>query len=299
MLFIYRFSLFSLTAYWLGASLTEPAWAVLMALWAAIFLVPIGAKQSVAHSNFFEIDSDLLALQPVASTLLAGSFLLEKGAVAGLLAVFYLLWCIAVLLPNILKIKLKLPTFTLLAAWGFLTNAAVWLVFDRLGYQPLGFSAWIVLLTGAHFHYAGFALTLTIALLLHTNPTNKAAEIAAYGILGGVVLTALGITTTQLGLPHWIETLSGASMSLSALVTGLVFIRESTREAGSTRWLWLAGSLCLCGTMVMALLYALRPVFPLEWLGLPFMQAVHGTINALGFGTLILLGWQRKGLGSN
>jgi hypothetical protein len=188
----------------------------------------------------------------------------------------------------------SLPFISLLAAWGFLTNAALWLVFDRFDAQPLGFSAWIVLLTGAHFHYAGFALMLAIALLLQQNTADKWAKTAAFSVLVGVVLTATGITTTQIGLPHWIETVAGAAMALAATGAGVVFIRASRAEVRATRWLWLLGGLCLFGTMLLALLYALRPVFPLFWLNMPLMQAVHGSVNALGFGTLMLLGWKFK-----
>ncbi len=301
LLTFYRILLFATSIYFMQISApTEPIWGALMALWAAIFLVPIGAKQtilrSVATENSFEIDGFLQKMQPVAASFLTGSFWIKQGNIAGLMAVFYLLWCVAVLLPNLLRFRLSLPFLALLAAWGFLTNAAVWLVFDRFDVQPLGFSNWIVLLTGAHFHYAGFALMLSIALFLTENPNNNWAKTAAYAVLFGVVLTATGITTTQLSFPHWIETFAGVCMAFAATFAGIFFIKISRSEAIKplTARLWLAGGSCLFGTMLLALLYALRPVFPISWLGIPFMQAVHGSFNALGFGTLMLLGWHFK-----
>ncbi len=296
---IYRILLFAASIYFMQIETpTEPAWGALMALWAAIFLVPIGAKQTVLRSmtseNKFEIDDFLQNTQPVAASFLAVSFWIKQGQVAGLLAVFYLLWCVAVLLPNLIRFRFSLPFLALLTAWGFLTNAAVWLTFDRFELQPFGFSSWIVLLTGAHFHYAGFALMLSIALFLLEDTENNLVKTATYSVLFGVVCTALGITTTQLGLPHWIETIAGVCMAFSATFSGLVFILKSRKQTGATAWLWLVGGACLFGTMLLALLYALRPVFPLSWLNIPFMQAVHGSLNALGFGTLMLLGWQAK-----
>ncbi len=294
----YRVILFGVSIALLHPVPTEPAWAGLMALWAAIFLVPIGIAQTTLRNPVFSIEPVLVKIQPIAATLLSLSFWIEQGVLSGILATFYLLWCVAVVLPHLLSYFFRpdfsLPFVSLLAAWGFLTNAALWLVFDRFDVQPFGFSAWIVLLTGAHFHYAGFALMLAIALLLQQNPTDKWVKMASYAILCGVVFTAIGITTTQLGLPHWIETLAGSVMALSATGAGIVFIRASRREVGVTRWLWFCGGLSLFATMLLAFLYALRPIFSLFWLNMPLMQAVHGSINALGFGTLMLLGWRFK-----
>jgi hypothetical protein len=46
--------------------------------------------------------------------------------------------------------------------------------------------------------------------------------------------------------------------------------------------------------MILAFLYALRNIILIPFLTIPMMQAIHGTLNALGFGTLMLLGWATK-----
>ena len=48
-------------------------------------------------------------------------------------------------------------------------------------------------------------------------------------------------------------------------------------------------------TVVLALLYGCRAYFPLAWLDIPWMRAVHGTANALGFGLAGVLGWTVHG----
>ncbi|MEY4927914.1 MAG: hypothetical protein RI894_2350, partial [Bacteroidota bacterium] len=61
---IYRILLFAASVFLLQPTPTEPAWAGLMALWAAIFLVPIGAAQTILRSADFSIEPVLLKLQP-------------------------------------------------------------------------------------------------------------------------------------------------------------------------------------------------------------------------------------------
>ena len=282
---------------------THPSWAVLMILIAAFILVPIGFVadvasiaewRSIAKTPISDWRHDNALVWHLFSAIsLAISFTIKQGFIAGLLALPYLLWCTAILLRGI-KFQLNLPYLTQLAAWGFLTNAAVWLVFDRFNYQPLNFTAWIVLLTGAHFHYAGFALTLSLALLLNENPNNRLAGIASLGVLSGVVLTATGITTTQLGFSHQIETFVGVWMAFSAMLAGMVYILRGVKETGKVKILWTLGGICLTLAMILAFLYAMRQFIVIDFLSIPNMQAIHGTLNALGFGTLMLTGWVFK-----
>ena len=83
-------------------------------------------------------------------------------------------------------------------------------------------------------------------------------------------------------------------MSIAAAAAGFIFIKYSFSQLSPTKYLWLIGGACLILAMVLAFLYAMRPVLALEFLSMSFMQAIHGTLNALGFGTLVLLGWALK-----
>ncbi len=285
-----KISIVLLVSVVIKAQPTQPTWAVAMPVFAALVLVPIGLQLMSIEKTVFHSSKTVFNSHLVVAILLAVSFLIDQNLIAGCLALPYFLWCLVVLLRG-LKVEFSLTYLMTLAAFGFLTNAAAWLVFDRFGYQPMGFSAWIVLLTGAHFHYAGFALTLSLALLLRENPENKWAKIASCGVLSGVVLTATGIVTTQLGYSHFIETTAGVWMSAAAFLSGIAFLLRGLSEKSNARFLFIIGAICLLLAMVLAFFYALRTIIPLSFLTIPTMQAVHGTLNALGFGTLTLFGF--------
>ncbi len=89
----------------------------------------------------------------------------------------------------------------------FLLTAACWAIAERAGWSVMGFDATITLLTAVHFHYAGYAL----AWLTRRHPTLPA--FLRWGVLAGVPLVALGITTTQYDLPHMIEIVSVTLMA--------------------------------------------------------------------------------------
>ncbi len=269
---------------------THPTWAIAMTLFAAFVLIPIGYQLIMKMQDDFLLSNNALTGHWIATLLLCFSFMIVKSSLAGCLALPYFIWCLSVIIKGF-KFKFSLTYLTIFATFGFLTNAALWLVFDRLGYQPLGFTAWIVLLTGAHFHYAGFALTASLALLLIENPNNILAKGATIGVLLGVVLTAIGITTTQLGYSHFLETMSGVWMSVSAVLTGIAYFQRSLIEPSKARYFWRIGAICLFSGMILAFLYALRNIILIPFLTIPMMQAIHGTLNALGFGTFMLFGW--------
>ena len=180
-----KITLVVLVSIFIESQPTHPSWAISMILMAAFILVPIGFQQVMNRDRAFQAKfkgytEGVLIFHGASIFLLAISFILEKNWVAGLLALPYTIWCAFIFL-KILQFNFKLPYLTTLATWGFLTNAAVWCVFDRFNYQPLGFTSWIVLLTGAHFHYAGFALTLSLSLLLNENPQNKNSHNSCLG----------------------------------------------------------------------------------------------------------------------
>lgn len=130
-----------------------------------------------------------------------------------------------------------------------------------------------------------------LSLFLYQNPKNRFIQIAIIVTVIGIVLTALGIIATQLGYGQTLESISGTWVAVSSFLIGLFFMKNSFNEALPTKALWFVGGLCLVLAMILANLYALRSVIPIEELTLPLMQALHGTLNALGFGNLVLVGW--------
>ena len=91
---------------------------------------------------------------------------------------------------------LQLPELSILASTLYLPVGGVWALFDQTNFQPLGFSGLIVLLTGVHFHYAGFALPRLTGLWLTQQPQKVLFKTATWGVIAGVPLVAIGITTS-------------------------------------------------------------------------------------------------------
>ena len=288
-----KLSLIILVAVTNKSTPTQPTWAVIVALFAALFLVPIAYQQLRKNQSVFRMDADGLIWHLPCAFLLVFSFLLDRGNLAGIFALPYATWCVETLLRGF-RIDGKRNYLTTLMAFLFLSIGSIWLLFDRFGIQPLGFPTWIVILTSVHFHYAGFILLSSMVLFLYQKPNDRILRSANFSIIIGVILTALSITITQLGYSTIYETLAGVWMSLSALFAGFVVIQKGLKEKKPTKILWITAGICLISAMIFAFLYALRSLFALDILTLPFMQTLHGTLNALGFGTLILLGWAWK-----
>lgn len=272
---------------------SQPTWAVILGLFAALFIVPIAFQQIRKYQSVFRMDADGLIWHLPCAILLAFSFLLDRGNLAGVFALPYATWCVETLLRGTRMDKKTsyLLTFT---AFLFLSVGAIWLLFDRFGTRPLEFSIWIVILTGVHFHFAGFTLLTATMLFLFQKPFDRKVRWVNFAIIIGVILTAICITTTQLGYNEIYEAIAGVWMSVSAVFAATIFIKNSFNEQKTTKILWLLGGVSLVFAMIFACLYSIREIYPLEILTIPFMQTVHGTVNTLGFGTLVLLGWAFK-----
>ncbi len=178
-----------------------------------------------------------------------------------------------------------------LAASVYLPVGAVWAFFDQIGFQPLGFSGVIVLLTGVHFHYAGFALPWLTSKLA-ASPGNKLSPLSVWGVILGVPLVAVGITGTQLNLPNWVETAAVTILSGAALAVSYETLRFAGQQTGATKILFTLSGCALAGGMALALLYGWRPFLSLSWVTIPVMYTLHGTLNSWGFCLPGILGWK-------
>ncbi|MEM9834959.1 MAG: YndJ family transporter [Bacteroidota bacterium] len=147
--------------------------------------------------------------------------------------------------------------------------AASWAIADRLELSPMGFDTTIVLLTAVHFHYAGFTLIWLLGRL-------RGPAWMEWAIVLGVALVAVGITTSQYGLPAWIEVVSVTILATAALRFARLLWQQK-------QLLFRLGSLALAGGMVLALAYGWRYYFPVRGLEIPVMYALHGSLNSLGF----------------
>lgn len=289
---------------WLGGvavlrpALTDRRWAEAILMLATLVLFPLALK--LARADEEPADRRLvrmIILLHLPTALLLGWALLREPST----------WSAALAIP-------WLSTLTLTAILGlrrlwrhrdWLSAAAcvdlslvyvwvggLWAVLDRYGARPLDFEPVIVLLTAIHFHYAGFVLPLLTGLAAGPLSPRRQAVIAV-GVLAGVPLVAIGITTSQLGLSPIVESVAALWLTLAAALVAVLHLRLTTdyRWSRSVRLLWGTAGVALLASMSLAALYGLRAYWPLARLDIPNMRAWHGTANALGFALPATLGW--------
>ena len=259
---------------WLVAVRPTPRseeWAEALVLLAALVIVPLGAPLA-------GVGARIAALQPYAAFPLLVSMMLPRGVAAAALC---LPWLGAALVSAVAVERPRTPSaVALVAGVVLLPVGAAWLVLARWGLRPLGFSDPIVLLTAVHFHYAGFALPVVLGAALACVDRPQLARAAVTMVVLGVPLVALGITATQLGRSERLEPIAAWTMSLGGLLTAWVLVL--TRRASL-----IVAAVFLGFGMLLAALYGARSFVPL--LDIPWMRALHGSANALGFALLSLV----------
>jgi hypothetical protein len=290
---------------WLGIlvylrpSIFEGEWSVAMFLLAPLVLLSFAlplAFQSREASFRTRLQQIALRLQLPAALLLSGSFLLPAGIWAGLLSLPWLILTALVALVglgNLSRGTWKQPEELCLSMGQmYLVIGGAWAAASRTGIRPLDFDPVIVLLTAIHFHYAGFLLPLMTGLAGRILD-GTTARLAAWGVVAGVPSVAAGITATQLGMGHFIECTAAWITALAGVLTAWLHLRLAMQVhwPRQVRILWGLVALSLLFSMGLAALYGSRAYFPLDWLDIPWMRALHGTANAFGFGLAGVYAW--------
>ena len=273
---------------WLPFSFFTISYVQLLFLAAPLFLVPLSWQLS-------SITTNIQYLGLASSILLVSSFFFEQGIYAALLALPWLILLAFIALSELRnwpKNKMiNLPALSYIAAFIYLPIGAAWAVSDRLGFQPMAFSSTIVLLTAVHFHYAGFIVPLLGSWIGEHFP-NKITKPMLIAIISGVPLVAIGITTSQFGLAPWIEILAVVVMAGGGMLLALSHIALAWKNRQEIYGVfWGVGGFALLGGMTLAFLYGMRYIFVIPFLSIPWMYAVHGTLNAIGFALPTLIGW--------
>jgi len=177
------------------------------------------------------------------------------------------------------------------AAALYLPVAAVWALSDRLGMPLWVFDETIILLTVVHFHYAGFILPKITAFALE-KMNSRLADLIGLNVILGIPLVAIAITTTAYDLPKVIEVACVTLMVMGGMGSGIMHIILGMKSKNTfAKLAWVLGGLALLGGMILALLYGWRFYFPISFLTIPWMYAVHGTLNAIGFALPCVVGW--------
>lgn len=294
----------------LKETLPKLPWTALLLLVSSCCLLPIRAQWGPAYLYWILLAGPVLfvpwglglltkpwpaqqllftRLLPFAGLTLVAAFCLPAGGLAASLTVVWLLVVVGLGLWVARRLR-ELPLAALLAI-AFLGVAAAWAFADRLGWQPLGFDPLIVLLTAIHFHYAGFALALMTAFL----PKSNWQITLSKGLIVGVGGVAVGITSTQLQGPAWVEVSAVTLMVLVGWGVALLQWHEAGKVYQRTSKILLRmGSVALFGGLLLALLYGWRFVHLWPWLTIPWMYATHGVLNSVGFTLLTFAGRSLK-----
>ena len=229
-------------------------------------------------------------LQLPAAAALVASFVVETGTLA---AALVLPW-VAVTGLTALYGMVRLWRRGLSPAWAvgmdaglvFVAIGAMWTLASRYGMRPLGFSDTIVLLTGAHFHYAGFVLPVLAGLVARAHE-HRITDVATWGIVAAVPATAIGITYSPL-----IEVVAAIGLSACgfAVAIGQLAVAKAARLSAASLLMGLS-SLSLMLAMTLASVYATGEFRGLPWPSIPEMAQFHGTLNALGTCLLGVWAW--------
>ena len=265
-------------------------WPVLVVSFGAMFIVPLALEVLRRQEMPIQVPTMVFMAAWIG---MAWSGVMEKHwlpALPWLLVTLWIAWQAAVQMwrgPRTLARMVALSGPVMLAVGG------AWYYADRAGLEPLGFDFLIVLLTAAHFHFAGFVLPVAAGLVLRYWP-GGILKWAAIGVVAGMPMVATGITLTRMGGRVEVECVLALAFAVCALSIGLaqaVLAWQARTQSAMTRALLFISGASLTAGMLLAILYALRPWVPLPSLHLPRMWAWHGSIQAFGFALCGMMGW--------
>ena len=182
------------------------------------------------------------------------------------------------------RIPTSIETAAHLGAHAFLIVGAGSATIAAAGWRPLGFAPLIIILTAAHFHYAGFAFGMIASRCHHEAPSITTA-LAIGGWLVGVPLVAIGIAASPA-----VEPWGAVIVAAAGTLLGGAQLRAARRHRSA---LLLISGLSIIAAMVLAAGYGLAQRFGFAWLDIVAMERIHGIANALGFALCGVLGWAR------
>jgi hypothetical protein len=279
------------TGLWLQPGVLAASWGVVLLLFAALVLVPL-VLRLIGPLSWPGRLTEILQLP--AALLLVVAFLQDAGTTAGLWSLPWLVVTALVCLEGLMRIRRSLGVTELCLNAGliFLLVGGLWTSAARLGLRPLDFEDAIVLLTANHFHYAGFTLPILAGLARRRLP-GVLSRWSAAGVLAGVPLVAVGITATQLKFSVALECVAALVMATAGLGVAWLYLALAWRGgvSGTIRALWALAGVSLVFGMVLAACYGLRFYLPMEFLTIPWMRALHGTVNVFGFGLAGVVAW--------
>lgn len=266
----------------------RPEWTAVLLLLSPFVLVPLGLRLAAGTGTGPEAPAihRLGQIAPIPALAATASFHHGPGLLAALLTIPWLAFTVAVAMAGVGRLLSRRtlidPGIGADAGLLFVAVGGVWLTISRAGLNPLGFSDAIVQLTAVHFHYAGFALPIVAGCAARHLDRSALVPVA---VILGVPLTAVGIVAA--GSLEW---LAATLMALAGMATATLLLLISSGQRGAARSLIGTAGLALLAGMGLAIGWAWSIRFGWSFLGLESMAAIHGSLNALGFGLLGLIG---------
>lgn len=271
----------------------SPSWIVILTMFSPLFLMPLSRRLVETPTQARRHERASLA----AAILLGLSFCWQPALSTALLAVPWLWVRVLFALRAWRSFRVRGvysgAEVCLLSSTIFPCIGAAWLLANRANWTPLGFDPVIILLTGAHFHHAGFTLPL-LAGKHGKKDVGHVTRLTCLLILAGVPVVAAGITCTHFGWLPWVEPMGVVFLVAGSVCVALLQMRLAGQShlAAAHRLLLAFSGLALLVAMTLALGFGLRHVLPWAALSMPQMWVIHGSLNVFGFGFCGLLGWR-------
>ncbi|GAA3815697.1 hypothetical protein GCM10022226_40580 [Sphaerisporangium flaviroseum] len=224
----------------------------------------------------------------------AGSLWLPRGTAAMVLAIVYATATLTLASHAAMRAwrhrSLAPREVAVLTALATPAVAGLSLVWERAGHWLLGFEPYILALTVAHFHFAGFAAALMAGLVCHATGERPLSTAAALTVPGGTALVLLGYFVGD-----WAELVGAVVLTAGMWLVGWLTWTEVRRGVSDrlTRVLLSTSAVILVATMALALSWALGEATGLPHPSLTWMAATHGVCNAAGFALCGVAAWRR------
>ncbi|MUV51520.1 YndJ family protein [Haloarcula sp. CBA1122] len=283
---------------WLAMTVTGELAAIERALaLAPLVLVPLALRTAVTgafEAPVSRLTTTAIWLQPVGALLFAVSLVVPSPALlAAALATPWLavtgLLGLAALARIRVRSGLTLPETAIDAGFAYVSVGAVALLLAHLD-LTFWFDRVIIRLTAVHFHYAGFVLPVAAGLTgRHLGDRSRGFRTVAGVILVGPALIAVGIAFSPL-----VEVVAVSLFTVAVAAFGVVVLRRVVPTCPQLQGLLLGiSAVALPISMALALGYGVS-TFTGRSLGLTIstMVALHGSLNAFGFGLCATLGWR-------
>jgi hypothetical protein len=282
--------------------LWRDAWVVGILCLAQMSIVPLGVSLAFRDTHP-RLARTLTIAIPLGAVSGVATWFCPLGAAAAACAAPWLVATSLIAIFALVRVKQRglapLPELALDVGLGLLPVGAVWLIASRAAIPLLGFHEPIVLLTAAHFHYAGFAAPVVLGAtgrLLHPDATATSLvyRIGTVTVCLAVPLTALGIATDR-ALEAPAAVLLACGMLLSSFVVGVLGSRRALAQSKLAAALLAVSGATLLLTMTLAALFAVtgsasHVMTKVPLVSIARMIELHGAPNAVLFALAGLLG---------